>query len=253
MLSRDKLNLITLHKRITADRLGNDPRSAEHTSAKVSNLLMSTEEEEKKRIVRELHDGLGQLLTSINLHAQRCLTATDSLVEHPQAINESLQLISSMTKQAMGEVRGICGALRPAILDDLGVVAAIKWQCRQITQGYPGLTARAEFDVVEEHIPADYKTSIYRIVQEAMNNAVKYAQAKTISIMLCRTGDDLQLNIQDNGVGFDPVSVVDMGMGLMSMRERAETLGGVFKLQSSSGQGVSISVLLPLEKVALNG
>jgi signal transduction histidine kinase len=107
--------------------------------------------------------------------------------------------------------------------------------------------------VVEEHIPADYKTSIYRIVQEAMNNAVKYAQAKTISIMLCRTGDDLQLNIQDNGVGFDPVSVVDMGMGLMSMRERAETLGGVFKLQSSSGQGVSISVLLPLEKVALNG
>jgi signal transduction histidine kinase len=87
------------------------------------------------------------------------------------------------------------------------VLAAIKWQCRQITQGYPGLIARADFDVVEEHIPAGYKTAIYRIVQEAMNNIVKYAQAKNIAIELCRAGGQLQLTVQDDGVG-SPIVMV---------------------------------------------
>ncbi|MEJ2691732.1 MAG: sensor histidine kinase [Candidatus Thiodiazotropha sp.] len=245
-------------------KVGNEPNTParsgafvreEHLLATVSNQLIDTEEEEKKRIARELHDGLGQLLTTINLHVQQCLNSTETLVKIPHSMKESLQAISSMTKQAMGEMRGICTALRPSILDDLGVLAAIRWQCRQITQAHDRLHVSADFDVHEAMIPEGYKTAIYRIVQEALNNAVKYARADNVSVKLYHAGDYLQLLIQDDGVGFDlcQIRAASEGMGQTSMRERADAVGGVFEIDSGVGEGVEIRVLFPLEKVVLSG
>ncbi|MCU7812384.1 MAG: sensor histidine kinase [Candidatus Thiodiazotropha sp. (ex Notomyrtea botanica)] len=225
---------------------------------KMPDSAMSSEEEEKKRISRELHDGLGQILTSINLHIQNCLSGCESQdqVELPQGIKDSLAVISDMTKQAMGEVRSICGALRPAILDDLGVLAAISWQCRQISLGCSRLDVETHFDLEESMIPETYKTVIYRIVQEGLNNAVKYSQTKSVIISLFQEDESIQLVIRDFGIGFDLDQVRSeqgMGMGLMSMRERAESIGGSCEVNAATGRGVEIRVGFPVEKVALSG
>jgi signal transduction histidine kinase len=239
---------------VNVDRRSAVPSRSERAANNPFNLLLDSQEAEKKRISRELHDSLGQLLTSINLHALQCLSNMDTAVEIPQAMRDSLQVISAMTKQAMGELRGICGALRPAILDDLGVEAAINWQCRQISSGAEELRVTTDFQIHEALIPDAYRTVIYRIVQEALNNAVKYARADSISIKLYHAGDFLQLIIEDDGIGFDPRQVVaGDGMGLTSMRERSAAVGGLFELQSGIGTGVEIRVLLPLEKAALSG
>ncbi len=251
-LNRDSVSVLSLGERVKMS--GESTAASAKDQAGVANLLIDTEEAEKKRISRELHDGLGQLLTSINLHLQQCIDTADSSEAIPETLTESLQLISSMTKQAMIEMRDICCALRPAILDDLGVLAAINWQCRQIAQADGKLKVTTDYDVHEAMISEVYKTAIYRIVQEALNNTVKYAAAENFVVKLHQEGDFLQLRICDDGVGFqrDGESTCS-GMGLISMRERAEALGGVFELQSSADQGVEIRVLLPFQRVALSG
>lgn len=220
--------------------------------------LMSCEEEEKKRISHELHDGLGQILTSINLHIQQCMAYSDSMdqLELPQGIRDSLTAISNMAKQAMGEVRTICRALRPAILDDLGVLAAISWQCRQTSQGCSHIEVETRYEIDESMIQEHYKTVLYRIVQEGLNNAVKYSQANTIRVSLYQTGKSLELSIQDFGVGFDMGQLqadCNMGVGLTSMRARTESVGGSFEIDAAVGRGVEIRATFPLEKVPVSG
>jgi signal transduction histidine kinase len=220
--------------------------------------LLRSEEAEKKRISQELHDGLGQILTSINLHVQQCMAYGDSVghAELPQGIRDSLSVISDMAKQAMGEVRAICSALRPAILDDLGVIAAISWQCRQISQGCSRINVETRFEIDESMIPERHKTVLYRIVQEGLNNAVKYSQSKVVRVCVYHTGQTIELSIQDFGVGFDPSQIEadrNMGMGLTGMQERSESVGGRFKIDTAIGSGVEIRVTFPLEGVSLSG
>ena len=220
--------------------------------------LINSEEAEKKRISQELHDGLGQILTSINLHVQQCLATAQSTQEVvlPMEMTDSLLAISNMAKQAMGEVRAICSALRPAILDDLGVLAAISWQCRQISQGYSCVNVETDFGIGEDMIPERYKTVLYRVVQEGLNNAVKYSQSETVRVSLRHKTEAIELSIQDFGVGFDLARVQadrEMGMGLISMRERVESVGGVFEIDAGVGRGVEIRIFLPMEKMSLTG
>lgn len=251
-LNRDKVSMLSMRERIDMNGSANIPQAVPHRPANVANLLIDTEEKEKSRIARELHDGIGQLLTSINLHTQQCLNATDGSEEVSQVVKESLQVISNMTKQAMAEMRGICCALRPAILDDLGVLAAIKWQCRQISRAHEAMNVTAEYDVSEDSIPENYKTAIYRIVQEALNNAMKYAGADNLLVRLDLAGDCLQLTIKDDGAGFEAEQAVG-GMGLISMRERAESVGAAFQLKTREGEGVELRVLFPIEKAVISG
>jgi signal transduction histidine kinase len=218
---------------------------------------ISVEEEEKKRISRELHDGLGQLLTSMNLHIQQCLNSCDDQnlqITQQEEHKESLHALSSMVKLAMSEVRTICSAIRPAILDDLGVIAAISWQCRQISQISTDFEVMADFNIDESDIPDTLKTVIYRIVQESLNNALKYSQAKQVKVNLWHTRNTIQLTIEDDGVGFDPAMIKDrLGMGLMSMRERAQSVNGSLQVNAEVDQGVKIAVSFPVRKIALNG
>lgn len=224
----------------------------ENSEQNTVSMILRSAEDEKRRIARDLHDGLGQLLTSINLHVQQCLKTAHESGEVPENLANSMDNISAMTKQAMSELRGICGSLRPAILDDLGVLAAIKWQCRLVSQGNEQLDVSTDLDVREAQIPESSKTAIYRIVQESLNNALKYSEAKNLDVCIHHLGDYLKLEIKDNGVGFD-TSDKGSGMGMISMRERAESIGGVFSVQSSPGQGVKISVLFPQQQIAISG
>ncbi|MEW8395658.1 MAG: sensor histidine kinase [Candidatus Thiodiazotropha sp.] len=218
---------------------------------------INADEEEKKRISRELHDGVGQLLTSMNLHIQRCLDGCDDQVGDKGVSEDhmdSLQALSSMVKQAMNEVRTICSSIRPAILDDLGVLAAITWQCRQISRLSSKFDVFTEFNIDEANIPEEYKSVIYRIVQESLNNAMKYSQANLVKVKLSRTRDTIELSILDDGIGFDPSEIKGrLGIGLMSMRERASSVNAALQVKAAVDQGVEISVSFPLKKVALNG
>ncbi|MEW8586154.1 MAG: sensor histidine kinase, partial [Candidatus Thiodiazotropha sp.] len=218
---------------------------------------INADEEEKKRISRELHDGVGQLLTSMNLHIQRCLDGCDDQVGDKGVSEDhmdSLQALSSMVKQAMNEVRTICSSIRPAILDDLGVLAAITWQCRQISRIGSKFEVFTDFSIDEADIPEEFKSVIYRIVQESLNNAMKYSQATLIKVKLSRTHDTIELSVLDDGIGFDPSEIKDrLGIGLMSMRERASSVNANLQIKAAVDQGVEISVSFPLKKVALNG
>ncbi|MBT2990556.1 MAG: sensor histidine kinase [Candidatus Thiodiazotropha sp. (ex Ctena orbiculata)] len=218
---------------------------------------INADEEEKKRISRELHDGVGQLLTSMNLHIQRCLDGCDDQAGDRGISEEhmdSLQALSSMVKLAMNEVRTICSSIRPAILDDLGVLAAITWQCRQISRICSKFEVFTDFSIDEADIPEEFKSVIYRIVQESLNNAMKYSQATLIKVKLSRTHDTIELSVLDDGIGFDPSEIKDrLGIGLMSMRERASSVNANLQIKAAVDQGVEISVSFPLKKVALNG
>ncbi|PVV09874.1 MAG: hypothetical protein B6D77_09410 [gamma proteobacterium symbiont of Ctena orbiculata] len=225
--------------------------------AKFSTNRMSVEEAEKKRISRELHDGLGQLLTSMNLHIQKCLDGCDAQVVESvrqEEHKDSLHALSSMVKQAMNEVRTICSAIRPAILDDLGVIAAVTWQCRQISQISANFDVVTDISMDESDIHEELKTAIYRIVQESLNNALKYSQAKQVKVSLLHVHNAIQVIVKDDGVGFDPAEIKDrLGMGLMSMRERAESVNGTLQVNAGVNKGVEISVYFPVKKIALNG
>ncbi|MES9928933.1 MAG: sensor histidine kinase [Candidatus Thiodiazotropha sp. 6PDIVS] len=217
--------------------------------SQASHPFITSEEEERKRISRELHDGLGQILTSMGLHVQRCLSDCDATQDQPLPTEhrDSLEAISSMVKQAMSEVRSICSAIRPAILDDLGVLPAISWQCRQITKICSDTQVVTDFDVDESSIPEDYKSVIYRIVQESLNNAVKYAKAKTISVSLLQAHDAIHLMVIDDGIGFDPSQIQGkIGMGLVGMRERAESVDGRIRIDTGLNQGVQIRASFPI-------
>ncbi|MES9992213.1 MAG: sensor histidine kinase [Candidatus Thiodiazotropha sp.] len=228
--------------------------SVDYTDAAANRI--GVEEEEKKRISRELHDGLGQLLTSMNLHIQTCIDGNDELSEDSvqEQQKESLQALSCLVKQAMSEVRTICSAIRPAILDDLGVLAAISWQCRQISQLNEKLVVETDFKIDETAIPEELKSVIYRIAQESLNNAMKYSQASEVKLSLLHTHDSIELTIVDNGIGFDCNRINErLGVGLMSMRDRANSVNGALKVKSAVGYGVEIHVSFPLKKIALNG
>jgi|GEM_PF-5266872 len=217
--------------------------------------LLNDQEAERKRISRELHDGIGQLLTNINLRVQHCLIRTKGC-EDLSTIRESLESlesVSGLVAEAMGEVRNICSALRPAILDDLGLLEALSWQCRQCREAVSGLGTEVDFSLRETEIPEEYKTAIYRICQEALNNAAKYAEATRIGLRIARRERSILLAITDNGRGVDmdrPRQPQRDGFlcrnGLRNMRERAELLGGEFRLESMPGQGTRIEIHLPL-------
>ena len=248
--SRDKHLGLSMNP--TGDAIGNLLEST------LTKTLINSEEAEKKRISHELHDGLGQILTSINLHIQQCLVSAQSMQDFkfPEEVRDSLLAIGNMTKQAMGEVRAICSALRPAILDDLGVLAAISWQCRQISQGCSHVEVETKFDIDESVIPEHYKTVLYRIVQEGLNNAVKYSQSDVVRVSLLRTSKTIELRIQDFGVGFDLGQIQaghNLGMGLISMHERVESVGGAIRIDTAIGSGVELCISLPMETMSLTG
>jgi len=140
--------------------------------------------------------------------------------------------------------------LRPSMLDDLGLIATISWFCREFESIYKNISVDTNIEIEEGDIPKSLKTVIYRIMQEALNNAAKYSQTEHILLKLSKTSDNLELLIEDKGVGFEPeeaASLADdrMGMGLASMKERALLSGGTYNVVSAPGLGTKINVIWP--------
>jgi signal transduction histidine kinase len=191
-------------------------------------------ETERRRVSRELHDGLGQMLTAAKLNLE--LAMQD--VNH-SAIAQTRELID----QSIREIRNIAQELRPSILDDFGLVPAIRNLCSQ----YDRVNRTVTFNErMPERLPTAIESSIYRICQEAMTNIVKHSGAASATFDLYVQNHVVHLIIQDDGKGMDLTPSTLNGIGMINMRERAELLGGTFLVESSPDKGTDIIVEIPL-------
>ena len=216
----------------------------------LSSRLLTAQEEERKRIARELHDSIGASLSAMKLGLQRVLTDA----ERGAAVGESLRTMVSISQQSIEETRRIVNDLRPAVLDDLGILPAITWFCRNF-QEVSGVGVETVLGVEEGDVPERLRTAVFRIVQEGMNNIAKHSGATRMKLSLLKTAGGLELTIEDNGRGCD-VDAVRLredgrgGMGLAGMRERTELAGGVFSITSTPGEGTTIRALWPVTAAA---
>ncbi len=194
--------------------------------------LLAAGEEERRRIARELHDEISQLLTVIQL-------SLDDVGGDAAALAKAKDLLTR-TQQ---EVHRVIFDLRPSLLDDLGLAAAVKWYGNNYLEKQ-GLEVRLE---VEEELPlpADVEISVFRIYQEIVTNILRHAGAETVSVELYRTAGELVLAVEDDGRGFDPAAKSE-GVGLVGMRERAELVGGSIRFDSEPGMGTHVQLRIPL-------
>jgi PAS domain S-box-containing protein len=210
--------------------------------------LLSLVENERKRIAGELHDDIGQILTGIKMRVE---SATSSIskgnLETGQRI---LTEVVPIIREAMDEVRRISLDLRPPMIDDLGIVATIGWFCREFPSKQGKLRVELDLRVEERDIPNPLKIVIYRILQEAMNNVVRHAEAQVACVRLLRSSGNIELIVEDDGCGFDLAQARrrgsgGYGMGLTNMRERAEVTGGSLSLEAAKGAGTVVRAVFP--------
>ncbi|CAB1085561.1 Two-component system sensor histidine kinase [Olavius algarvensis Delta 1 endosymbiont] len=211
----------------------------------LSNQLLSTEEKERKRIARELHDGIGQALSAIKFSVENSLRELRRSPDHAEF--KSLETVIPLTQKTIEEVRRIVKDLRPSILDDLGILATITWFCREFRKVYASIRIIIEIEIQESDIHSPLKTVIYRILQEALNNVAKHSRADRVHLSLHKKDNGVELTVHDNGAGFDLSEALSLqpsrrGFGLTSMRERAELSGGKFGIESVIGKGTTIWV-----------
>lgn len=194
--------------------------------------LWSQQEAERARFSQELHDGVGQLLTALT---RRLEQSSDEFSE--------AEALSELAAQALADVRQLSRLMRPRILDDLGLSAALQWLVRSLCESEP-LQVDLQIDI-EEEPPNHLAILVFRIAQEALTNAVRHAQASHISVYASRVGDTLRLDVIDDGHGFE-LNAVTPGVGLASMRDRAAAFAAELNINSRPGGGCHLSLLVLL-------
>lgn len=203
--------------------------------------VLAAQEEERRRISRELHDEVGQALWAMSLgigNLQSTLRAGD--------VEEALQQlgpIREISDTSVRAVRNMSLLLRPSMLDDLGLLPALKWLAREVSR-----TTDVQVDIMAEdlpeNLPEEHKTCIYRVVQEALRNSSRHAGARHARIHIRATAERLLLYVQDDGIGFDPQH--EKGLGLLGIEERVTRIKGAVQVNSAPGRGTTIGLQLPL-------
>lgn len=210
----------------------------------LSRRVVEVQEDERRHLARELHDEIGQLLTSVNLglHAFKNVAGPD--------VDGRLKNCVNLVEIAMERVRGLSLDLRPSMLDMFGLESAVRWYAERMGQ-QAGITVDLAMGLEGERLSGTLETACFRVVQEALTNVARHAHATKVTIRLDRDKDSMRLTIQDDGVGFD-VSAIEQragqgeSFGVFSMRERVQLLGGQFELVSSPGRGTFVSACLPI-------
>ncbi len=221
-------------------------RRVEERTAELRRLslqLLNAQEEERKRIALELHDGIGQNLSAIKYRVENALE--EMRQRKPGNEVKSLEPVVSVVQDAVEEVRRISMNLRPSILDDLGILATISWFCREIEETFSGIRIENRINIDENDVPDSLRIVIYRLLQEALNNMAKHSQANLVHLSLERTSEGIELSIKDNGVGFDIERLLSKdrakrGLGLASMKERTKLSNGSFLIESQKDVGTTI-------------
>jgi signal transduction histidine kinase len=202
--------------------------------------------EERQRLARELHDSVSQVLYGVGLGARTTSTLLDRADIPPElksSLAEPLDYVLSLAEAGLAEMRALIFELRPDSLEREGLVVALTRQAAA-TRTRHKLEVHTEF-CREPALPFEAKEALYRIAQEALNNVARHARASRVQIRLYREGGSVVLEVEDNGVGFDPQREYPGHLGLHSMRERAARLEGRLEIDSSPGQGTRLRIWLP--------
>jgi signal transduction histidine kinase len=211
-----------------------------HELQRLSSRLVDAQESERRAISRELHDEIGQSLGALLVDLSR-LSA--SLPPDRPEVKEQVDRMKSVAESSVQAVRNIALLLRPSMLDDLGLGPALEWQGREVSRR-SDIEVEVHAEGVPGDLPPDYATTIYRLVQEALNNAVRHSGAKTAKVEVEPSGHRIRVRISDDGRGFDPKRT--RGLGILGMEERVKRLGGDFTVDSAPGRGTAILAELPL-------
>jgi len=201
------------------------------------------QEEERRRLARELHDGIGQTLTALKTQLEMILRQAPPGDGSGPRLRDSVELAA----RALDETRELSRLLRPPVLDDLGLLAALRWMVRRLEER-TGLVVDLEARGVEdERLPVDLETLVFRVSQEALNNVLKHAGVERAQLSLERDARRLRLRIADRGAGFEPATQASESIGgLRGMRDRVELQGGRFTLRARPGAGTIIEAEIPL-------
>ncbi|MBI5032851.1 MAG: HAMP domain-containing protein [Chloroflexi bacterium] len=228
-------------------RLYTELQQKEQIRGELLRRVISAQEDERKRIARELHDETSQSLTAlmVGLDTVKMASALDLL-----KANTRLTSCKSIAETLLKNIHRLVADLRPSLLDDLGLVPAMAWYGEQRLEPI-GIKFKLDEKGLKDRLPPAIETALFRIVQEAMTNIIRHAQATEVSVKLAREGNWVSLRVADNGQGFDPQALqpVDLhgqGLGLRGMLERASILGGDFNLKTAPGQGTIITIRLPV-------
>jgi general secretion pathway protein G len=212
--------------------------------------LMTAQENDRKRIAQELHDSIGQSLSAIKYSLERA----EEMIHNDGAakVGDLLAMTIRRVQHTLDSIRSIAMNLRPSLLDDLGVVSAVRWFCREFNEVYPQIRVLTDIAVTDGAVPESLATTIFRTVQELLNNVARHARARNAFVSMRTDEARLVLEISDDGVGFEaehPLNAsLASGHGLSGLRERAATSGGTFSLQSRRGCGTVVRVGWPLRR-----
>lgn len=221
---------------------------SEAMRSKLLHQIITTQEEERKRIARDLHDHLGQHLTALRMQ----LAILKDKCEKDTELCQQIEKAQDYAQRVDSEIDFLAWELRPTVLDDLGLVVALENYVKEWSRHYKIPAEFHSSKVGKKRLPSDVETNLYRIAQEALNNVSKHARAKQVSVLLERPNKELILIIEDDGIGFEPkkkqkITENDRGMGLLGMKERAALIGGNVEIESKPGAGCSIYVRVPIK------
>lgn len=239
-LAAGSIKRILRLEHISAKRFEEVERARELLSD-LSARLIAVQESERRSLSRELHDEVGQSVSALLIGIGNVAAVISS--DKDAWARAQLQDLRLLAEKVVAVVRDMSLLLRPSMLDDLGLIPALEWQAREVSRN-SNLYVQVNAHAIPEDLPDEHKTCIYRVVQEALRNAVRHAEAKTVSITLSQKAANLVLSIQDNGRGFFPEH--ERGLGLLGMEERVTHLHGDFQVESRPGEGTAIYVELPV-------
>jgi signal transduction histidine kinase len=203
--------------------------------------LITAQEEERRRVAHDVHDGLAQTAAAAHQHLQAFARHNPPGSPRGQEeLDETLQLV----REVVGEARGVIHDLRPTVLDDFGLAAAIRLQVQMLRS--EGLEVGLQEALGDERLPPEVETTLFRVAQEALTNVRKHARAAAVHVVLDRSGRAVRLMVRDEGRGFRPDEATRSNgpgerVGLSGMRERLSLLGGRFELQSEPGSGTTVT------------
>ena len=221
-------------------------RDRDERRARLLAKFIRAQEDERKRIARELHDETCQTVATLSV-------AADAALARPPVPDRGRLLeMKALADRALSEVHRVIYDLRPSVLDDLGLESAVRWYAER-SLAPAGISVRCEIEGLEKRLPVEIETAVFRVVQEALTNVVRHARAETVLIQMAREEARLDIEVEDDGCGFDPASVATpessgRGLGLLGIRERVELLGGHVTIDSAPGQGTRLAVSVPLPK-----
>jgi len=247
--SRDDINFVQTISGILATAIERAHaedvlRNANQALRTLSRQLLRVQEDDRRAIARDLHDEIGQSLTAIRLNVERAQRASE-----PAARTRIMQDCAQIVERVLNQVRNLSLDLHPSILDDLGLVYALKWYAERQSER-AGLKIEVAADPSRPRLPRDIEIGCFRIAQEALTNVMRHAKAGRASVTLKRGSGTVELRVRDDGIGFVVGAAFapsgEASVGLASMQERARLLGGEVRITSAPGQGTEVIALLPL-------